>query len=72
MVELDNIRIELNSYKTPLEEIEAALDLDAKRQKVEELERKMEEPNFWDNAEAAQLQTKELSDLKTSIKTVED
>ena len=26
MVELDNIRIVLNSYKTPLEEIEAALD----------------------------------------------
>ena len=71
MVELDNIRIELNNYKNPLEEIEVALDLDSKKQKVQELERKMEEPNFWDNAEAAQQQTKELSDLKDAIATVE-
>ena len=72
MVELDNIRIELNTYKQPLDEIENALDLESKKQKVQELERKMEEPNFWDNAELAQLQTKELSDLKASITTVEN
>ena len=71
MVELDNIRIELNTYKEPLIEIEAALDLENKKQKVQELERKMEEPNFWDNAEEAQKQTKELSDLKASISAVE-
>ena len=72
MVELDNIRIELNSFKDPLTEIENALDLDNKKQKVEELERKMEEPNFWDDAEMAQKQTKELSDLKASISAVEN
>lgn len=71
MVELDNIRIELNSFKEPLVEIEGALDLDNKRQRVEELERKMEEPNFWDDAEKASEQTKELSDLKASISAVE-
>ena len=71
MVELDNIKIELNGFKKPLEEIETALDLESKKQKVQELERKMEEPNFWDDAEAAQLQTKELSSLKDAISTVE-
>ena len=71
MVELDNIKIELNTYKEPLLEIEGALDLSNKKQKVEELERRMEEPNFWDDAERAQAQSKELKNLKDTIDTVE-
>ncbi len=36
-----------------------------KEQKVEELEREMEAPDFyWDNAEASQMKMKQLKSLK--------
>ena len=71
MIELDNIKTELGTYKEPLKEIEAALSIEDKRQRAEELERKMEEPNFWDDAESAQKQSKELNDCKSAIESVE-
>jgi peptide chain release factor 2 len=37
---------------------------------VEELEREMEAPDFWDNPESANLKMKELKSLKDSIQTV--
>lgn len=71
MVELDNIKNELNSYKDPLKELESALSIESKREKVQELERRMEEPDFWEDAELAQKQSKELKDLKDTIASIE-
>ena len=70
MVELDNIKTELVTYEEPLKEIRASLSLEDKAHRVEELERRMEEPGFWDDAENSQKLTKELSDLKDTIATV--
>ena len=64
MVELDQFKTELNSYEEPLKEVRDSLDLELKEQKIEELERKMEEPGFWDEPEKAQEQMKELGNLK--------
>ena len=64
MVELDSFKTELNNYEGPLKEVHDSLDLEAKEQRIEELERKMEEPGFWDVPEKAQEQMKELGDLK--------
>jgi peptide chain release factor 2 len=64
VVELDQFKTELNSYEEPLKEVRDSLDLELKEQKIEELERKMEEPGFWDDAEKAQAQMKELGGLK--------
>ncbi len=64
MVELDQFKTELNSYDEPLKEVRDSLDLESKEQKIEELERKMEEPGFWDEPEKAQEQMKELGNLK--------
>ena len=36
----------------------------AKKQRIEELERKMEEPGFWDDPEESQKMMKELKDLQ--------
>ena len=70
MVELDNIKTELVTYEEPLKEIRASLSLEDKARRVEELERKMEEPGFWDDADNSQKLTKELSNLKDTIALV--
>ena len=44
-------------------------DLANKEQRVEELEREMEAPDFWDNAEESQKKMKELSSLKSDMET---
>ena len=64
VVELDQFKTELNSYDEPLKEVRDSLDLSFKEQRIEELERKMEEPGFWDEPEKAQEQMKELGSLK--------
>lgn len=64
MVELDAFKSELNTYTEPLKEVRDSLDLENKEKRVEELEREMEAPGFWDNAERSQKMMKELSALK--------
>lgn len=67
MVELDAFKSELNTYTEPLKEVRDSLDLENKEKRVEELEREMEAPGFWDNAERSQKMMKELSSLKGDI-----
>ena len=64
MVELDQFKAILNSYAKPLVEVRDSLDLANKEKRIEELERKMEEPDFWDNPERSQEMMKELKSLK--------
>lgn len=67
MVELDQIKTELGNLAQPLEEIESALSIYAKEQRIEELQREMEAPDFWDNNERSQKLTKELKDLQDTV-----
>ncbi|MEI3285124.1 MAG: peptide chain release factor 2 [Clostridium sp.] len=67
MVELDNIRIELSSFEEPLLEVRDSLNLAEKKLRIEELERNMEAPDFWDDAEKASADMKELKDLKSIV-----
>ena len=46
-------------------------DVASKKEKIEELERKTTEPNFWDNAEQSQLIMKEISQLQEKVKVAE-
>ncbi|MBR6452026.1 MAG: PCRF domain-containing protein, partial [Lachnospiraceae bacterium] len=71
MVELDQIKQELAAYEEPLREVKASLALEQKKQRVEELEREMEAPGFWDDAERAQKMTIELKSYQDVIQTVE-
>ena len=43
-----------------------------KEKRVEELERKMEEPDFWEDTEGSQKVMKELKMLKDTLKTAEE
>ena len=47
MVELDNMKYTLSTYQKPLQEVEGSLDLENKEKRIAELDRMMEEPNFW-------------------------
>ena len=67
MVELDSFKTRLNGYTLPLEEVRESLDLENKEQRVEELEREMEAPGFWDNPEKSQESMKTLKSLKDDV-----
>ena len=70
MIELDNLKVELGAYEKPLEELATSLDLDAKTHRIEELEREMEAPDFWNDAELSTQKTKELKSLKDDVATL--
>ncbi|HOO27022.1 MAG TPA: peptide chain release factor 2 [Lachnospiraceae bacterium] len=70
MVELDQIKTELQTYQEPLKEVKASLSLEDKEKRIEELEREMEAPSFWDNPERSQKYVKELKNYKDTIELV--
>ena len=67
MIELDNIKIELSGLKEPLAELESSLAIPEKLQRIEELQREMEVPDFWDNNERSQKLTRELKELQDTV-----
>ncbi|MGN0308491.1 MAG: peptide chain release factor 2 [Lachnospiraceae bacterium] len=69
MVELDQLKTELQTYKTPLAEVRDSLDLAGKVKRMEELEREMEAPDFWDNPDSSNQKMKELKNLKDTVDT---
>ncbi|MBR3367097.1 MAG: peptide chain release factor 2 [Lachnospiraceae bacterium] len=69
MIELDQMKQELAQYEQPMEEVRDSLDLDYKKQRIEELQRETEAPDFWNDASVANKKMKQLKDLQ---KTVDD
>ncbi len=72
MVELDAIKTELVTYEAPLAEMKLSLALDVKAERVQELEREMEAPGFWDDTERSQIYMRELKGLKDCIETYQE
>ncbi|MBS5326064.1 MAG: peptide chain release factor 2 [Schaedlerella sp.] len=71
MVLLDELKQNLTAYEEPLKDLRDSLDLASKKERIEELERKIEEPNFWDNPEESQHTMKLLRSLQDSVKKIE-
>ena len=69
MVELDNFKTLLATYKSPLSEVKAALDLVNKQQKIQELEREMEAPDFWNDPSVSQKKMQQLKSMKDDVAT---
>ncbi|HJA92459.1 MAG TPA: peptide chain release factor 2 [Candidatus Eisenbergiella merdipullorum] len=67
MVLLEQMKQELQSYKTPLAEVRDSLNLAEKTKRIEELEREMEAPGFWDNPDYSNKKMKELKNLKDTV-----
>lgn len=64
MVELDQMKFELQGYEDMLQEVKESLDLEGKTKRIEELEMEMEAPGFWDDPESSNRKMKELKNLK--------
>ena len=71
MVELDEFKSTLAGYEQPLEEVKSSLDLVNKTRRIQELEREMEAPGYWDDPQRSQEGMKLLSSLKEDVQTYE-
>ena len=69
MVELDQFKYTLSTYVPMLKELGASLNLDAGGERIAELSRYMEAPDFWDDPERSQKMTKELKSLEDTVKS---
>ena len=69
MVELDNFKTALATYKAPLLEVKGALDLVNKQQKIQELERELEAPDFGNEPSVSQRKMQELKSMKDDVAT---
>lgn len=64
---LEELKPRLSELSEKLDQMETSLEVSHKEEKIAELEYKMGEPTFWDDAEAAQKINQELADLKGSV-----
>ncbi|MGI5981834.1 MAG: peptide chain release factor 2 [Sakamotonia sp.] len=67
MVELDQFKYTLSTYEKPLQEVRESLNLDAKIRRIDELDKTMEEPRFWEDAELSTRLVKEAKHLKDTV-----
>ncbi|MCI9101959.1 MAG: peptide chain release factor 2 [Lachnospiraceae bacterium] len=67
MVELDQFKFTLGTYEKPLVEVRDSLDLENKLRRIDELDKSMEEPGFWDDAEKSTRLMKEAKNLKDTV-----
>ena len=66
---LEDLKPTLNDLGEKLNQMRISLEIPAKEEKIAELEYKMGEPSFWDDAAAAQKLNQELAALKGGVDT---
>ena len=69
MIEFEQFKSELNTKEEPLKQLEQALDLENKKKRIVELDRMMEEPDFWSDAEKGNKLSTEASHLKDEVES---
>ncbi|MDD6714823.1 MAG: peptide chain release factor 2 [Firmicutes bacterium] len=67
MLELDQMKIELSGLSDALREGRDSLNLPYKKQRIEELSREMEAPDFWNDTDKANAKMKELKDAQKTV-----
>lgn len=67
IVALDQMKLEIQGYEETMHEVEASLDIVNKEKKIEELEREMEAPDFWADAQVSTNKMKELKSMKDDV-----
>nr|WP_288555949.1 peptide chain release factor 2 [uncultured Mediterraneibacter sp.] len=71
MVLLDELKTELLAYEEPLKELGIHFNLPEKKERIEELEKRIEEPGFWDNPEESQQVMKRLKGLQDYVEKID-
>lgn len=72
IIELDQYKYELGQKEQSLRDLGASLDLDNKKKRIAELDRMMEEPDFWTDPEKANQYSTEDRRLKDEVKSYEE
>lgn len=72
IVELEQYKTELGTKEQALKDLGASLDIENKKKRIAELDRMMEEPDFWANPEKANQLSTEDKHLKDDLKTYTD
>ncbi|MDO4708459.1 MAG: peptide chain release factor 2 [Pseudomonadota bacterium] len=67
MIELNPIRARIADLIGRLDALRGFLDYDAKRERLEEVERELENPDIWNNPEQAQALGRERSSLDKNV-----
>ena len=67
MIQYDETRLAMEALTPQIEELRGALNLDGLQIKVDELEMKSTEPNFWDDPEKAQAVQQQIGQYKNTI-----
>ena len=71
MIQYDETRLAIEGIKPQLEELRGALNLDGIKIKLDELEMKTTEPNFWDDPEKSQAVLQQIGQYKNTIQSFE-
>ncbi|WP_367567946.1 peptide chain release factor 2 [Lacrimispora sp.] len=72
MVELDQYKYELSTFQKPLVEVRDSLDLDNKLKRIDELDKSMEEPDFWGDPEKSAKIVQLAKNLKDTVQGYKD
>jgi len=72
IIELEQYKYELGQKEQALRDLGASLDLDNKKKRIAELDRMMEEPDFWTDPEKANQYSTEDRRLKDDVKSYEE
>lgn len=72
IVELEQYKTELGTKEQALKDLGASLDIENKKKRIAELDRMMEEPDFWADPEKANQLSTEDKHLKDDLKTFTD
>ncbi|MCD9026894.1 peptide chain release factor 2 [Luteimonas sp. BDR2-5] len=72
MIELNPVRQRIVDLKGRLDALRGYLDYDARRERLEEVERELEDPNIWNDAERAQALGRERSTLDKTVNGIRD
>ena len=71
MLEYDQFKVTLGKYEQPIEDLKNSLDLEAKKNRIVELNAAMEDPNFWNDPEKSTRIVKEAKNLKDTVEEFE-
>ena len=72
MLEFEQMKTELSGYEGTLKEVLSSLDIEGKEHKIEEMEREMEAPDFWNDPEKATAKSQNLKSLKDDVAGAEE
>ena len=71
MLEYEQYRLELSGLEKPIGDLEAALDIAGKKEKIAELEEQAQAQNFWDDMENSQKVLQKTKQLKDRVAAYE-